>query len=238
MNDDGSCNTSILESSVKEISDITNKRKTLVIKSTVPPGTTFNLQEKYKKFDIFFNPEFLTQARFVEDFLEQDRIVIAYPKNGSSKNIKSLANLYHHFVEKRSLIMKYKKIDVTIWMGDSNVAEMSKYVGNSFLAAKVSFFNEMYEICEAAGIDYKLVCGIVQTDKRIGSSHMKVPGSDGKFGFSGACFPKDVNGLIAFAKDNGADPLVLESIWSKNLLVREDYEWENLPQANGKYEKK
>jgi len=202
MNEDGSCNTSIIESSVKEISDITKKRKLLVIKSTVPPGTTFNLQEKYQKFDILFNPEFLTQAKFIDDFLEQDRILIGYPKNCNVKNAHPLNVLYQLFLEKRSKLKKYEKIITSVWIGNSNIAEMVKYVGNSFLAVKVSFFNEMYEICQEADIDYSAVTKLVSMDKRIGSSHMQVPGSDGKFGFSRSLLPKRYEWLNSFCKGN------------------------------------
>lgn len=200
MNEDGSCNTSIIETSVKEISEITNKRKLLVIKSTVPPGTTFMLQELYPKFDFLFNPEFLTQAKFIDDFLEQDRILIGYPKNCNVKNVHTLKVLYDLFLEKRAKIKKYEKINANVWVGNSNIAEMTKYVGNSFLATKVSFFNEMYEICKSAGIDYDTVTKLVSMDKRIGSSHMQVPGSDGKFGFSRGLLSKGHKWLNSLRK--------------------------------------
>ena len=106
MAEDGSCDLSIIESVLQEISDITDKRKLLVIKSTVPPGATFKFQEKYKKFDIIFNPEFLREARFIDDFIEQDRIFIGFPKNCNVKNVHSLNIFYQHFLEKRKKSMK------------------------------------------------------------------------------------------------------------------------------------
>lgn len=80
MNEDGSCNTGIIEEVVKEISLISKRKKLIVMKSTVPPGTTDALQEKYPQFDFCFNPEFLTQANFIEDFLNQDRIILGWTK--------------------------------------------------------------------------------------------------------------------------------------------------------------
>jgi UDPglucose 6-dehydrogenase len=102
---------------------------------------------------------------------------------------------------------------------------------------KLVFFNEMYEICQAAGVDYEQAVSMATSDKRIGRSHTKVPGPDGQMGAGGPCFPKDTNALIAFAKEHGVDPMALESMWMKNLALREIHEWEDLAQVNGKYKK-
>jgi UDP-glucose 6-dehydrogenase len=103
MNDDGSCNTSIIEEVVRDISMITFQRKLLVIKSTVPPGTTNKFQEKYPKLDFCFNPEFLTQANFINDFIKQDRIFLGWPEKPKfdMKNYLRIKNLYQDFNAKR-----------------------------------------------------------------------------------------------------------------------------------------
>lgn len=239
MNEDGSCNTSIIEEVVQEIYEIADEKKLLVIKSTVPPGTTEKLSEKYPKLDFCFNPEFLTQANFINDFINQDRIIIgiAYGKTMKGSPYRKLEKLYEDFIENQNRniaggLAKTKYIEC-----QPQEAEMLKYVTNTFLATKVSFFNEMYEICQKAEIDFENIREMLQDDERIGSSHTKVPGPDGQFGFSGACFPKDINALIAYARKIGVDPLVLDSIWTKNLLVREVRDWESLAQVNGKYKK-
>lgn len=238
MRDDGSCDTSIIESVIREISETTNKKKLIVIKSTVPPGTTQKLQNKHQNFDFCFNPEFLTQANFINDFIKQDRILLGWTTDEIGKRHQLLINLYDHFLKEREDLMpRITRENTFFWAGPSEIAEMAKYVGNSFLTTKVVFFNEMYQICKNAGIDYDKVVKLVSQDRRIGASHMKVPGPDGQFGAGGPCFPKDTNALIAFAKQNNVDPLVLESIWSKNLLIREVHEWESLAQVNGKYKK-
>ena len=113
---------------------------------------------------------------------------------------------------------------------------MLKYMTNSFLATKVIFFNEMKEICNAANIKYDDVVGLMKLDGRIGKTHMVVP-NEGKHGFGGSCFVKDLNALSAFAKEMDLDPMILDSIWTKNLLVREEYEWEQLAQVTGAYKK-
>ena len=102
---------------------------------------------------------------------------------------------------------------------------MVKYFINTFLAVKVSFANEMKQICESAGLDYDDVRRLALFDNRIGKSHLMVPGPDGELGFGGTCFPKDINALISFAKENNIDPIVLQAAWDKNLQVREEKDW-------------
>lgn len=236
MNEDGSCNISILEQVVEEISLTTEEEKLLVIKSTVPPGTTEKLSLAYPKFNFCFNPEFLTQAKFIQDFINQDRVFLGWPSKPTlGRNWQKINNLYRDFLDTRN--EKEMNITTTFWSGPAKTVEMAKYVGNTYLTAKVVFFNEMYEICDKSGIDYNQVMGLVTADKRIGTSHTKVPGPDGQFGAGGPCFPKDTNALIAYAKSFGVDPLVLESMWTKNLLIREVHEWQDLAQVNGNYKK-
>jgi len=111
---------------------------------------------------------------------------------------------------------------------DSTYAEMVKYVTNSFLATKVSFANEMYEICEGLNIDYDKVIEYARYDERLGDSHWAVPGPDGNFGYGGHCFPKDIKALINVAKDLNIFPIMLEATDSKNFYVRDDRDWENM----------
>lgn len=224
----GECDTSIIETEVANIVKIAKKRKTIVIKSTVPPGTTSRLQDAHTAHDFVFNPEFLREKTFIQDFIDQDRIVLGYDTLDLNEK---LANLYEDFAMKQKNAAEIVKCA-------SSEAEMTKYVGNCFLATKVAFFNEIYEICKSAGIPYENVIKIVAMDNRIGASHTKVPGHDGQKGFGGSCFPKDLNSLIYFAKDHELDPMILETVWTKNLMVREQYDWEKLAQVNGNYEKK
>lgn len=225
MNEDRSCDTSIIEEVVAEINRLIDET-TVVIKSTVPPGTTERLAKQYPDLDFVFNPEFLTQRNFINDFLEQDRIILG---TVNSLIPYDVLDLYDNFVATQG---EGAPIIVT----EARTAEMLKYFTNSFLATKVSFCNEMYDICEAADIDYENVIKLVQLDKRIGKTHLQVPGFDGMRGWGGACFPKDVNAIIALAEELGVDPLVLESAWTKNIWVREELEWEELAQVTGDYE--
>ena len=108
---------------------------------------------------------------------------------------------------------------------DLKTAEMVKYFTNSFLATKVSFANEIKQICDTIGVKYEEVKNLSLLDKRIGDTHLTVPGPDGSMGFGGTCFPKDLNCLIYFALEKGVEPLILKSVWEKNLLIRDDKDW-------------
>jgi UDPglucose 6-dehydrogenase len=105
---------------------------------------------------------------------------------------------------------------------------MVKYVTNCFLATKVSFANEMYEICQYLDIDYDKVIEYAQRDERLGYSHWMVPGPDGDYGYGGHCFPKDVKALISVAMelDSNVKPIILQAIDEKNNRVRNDRDWE------------
>jgi UDPglucose 6-dehydrogenase len=234
MREDRSCDTTILEDVVYRTIHLDqlfgDKGKTIVIKSTVPPKTTEYFAKRYPEHTFIFNPEFLTQRNFIKDFLEQDRILIGTTPGYNETKVREVTDLYREFT-------KTQDKPGAIFQVDSRVAEMLKYTTNSFLATKGSFFNEIKEICQAAEIDYDAVRTLLHLDERIGKTHTQVPGWDGKHGWGGACFPKDVNGLIAFAEQHGVDALMLESAWVKNISVREDFEWEGLAQVTGKYEK-
>jgi len=229
MNEDGSCNTSIINEVANEVNKIASNSKAIIIKSTIPPGSTQALANKFTKHSWFFNPEFLTQRTYIEDFLNQDRIFIGHTKQATLEHVELVTELFEQFTNQQSepAVIKYT---------ESQEAEMLKYVSNCFLATKVTFFNEIYEICKYANIDYEKIIKYLKIDQRIGKTHMQVPGPDGKFGFGGSCFPKDISALIAYAQKLDIDPLVLGSVWAKNLMIRESYEWEELAQVTGEYE--
>ena len=210
MKDNGSCYTEIVEDTLLGL-DVVNKCKTIVVKSTVPPGTTEMWNEKFKNIQIVFNPEFLTEANAIEDFKNQNRIIIGGPRPATTK-------------VKRVFDKAFPKVPI-IKTG-STIAEMVKYFLNCFLATKVSFANEMYEISNALDIDYDKVIEYAIYDERLGKSHLNVPGPDGDFGYGGHCFPKDVNALKSLAWSLGCSPRMLEATDSKNNDVRTNRDWE------------
>ena len=218
MDEDGSCHTDIVESVVVEIDQWTERywnpiRPTVVIKSTVPPGTTNRLHKKCKGIDVIFNPEFLTEMNFLEDFKNQSRIILGGVRRGTNK----LRQIYSR-VFPSAVIVKTS----------ATYAEMVKYFVNCFLATKVSFANEMKEICDGLDIDYDKVVEYATYDGRLGKSHWAVPGPDGDLGFGGHCLPKDINALISVAHELGIGTEVLEAVVETNDKVRENRDWEDM----------
>lgn len=212
MNRDGSCNTDIVESVISEINGADNQN-IAIIKSTIPPGTSFKLSQKYSNVEVVFSPEFLTEKNFINDFKTQNRVILG----GESETVEEVANLFSkHYKE------------TTIVKTDFSTSEMVKYFLNCFLALKVSFSNEMYQVCEAINVNYENVLEAVLLDKRVGKTHFNVPGPDGKRGFGGSCFPKDINAMISFFNSVGVNPKVLKSAWDKNLEIRPERDWKEL----------
>jgi UDPglucose 6-dehydrogenase len=212
MKNSGACDVGIVESVVGEIDSVSDGH-IIVIKSTVPPTTTEALNEKYSNVSIVFSPEFLTEANYIDDFVNSNRIIIGGPRKTST----IIKNVFLKRFPKKKIIKT-----------GSSYAEMVKYLTNTFLATKVSFANEMKQICDHMGIDYDKVVEYSRYDDRLGQTHWSVPGPDGKDGFGGSCFPKDINALISFCKDKSIDTTVLESVWGKNLNVRPERDWEFL----------
>ncbi len=217
MKKDGSCDTSIVEAVVKDINDMVVSRnvsgRIVAIKSTIPPGTTNRLNKECENISVIFNPEFLTEANFIDDFKNQNRIIIGGERPSTTK----LRQVY-------SLAFPNVKIVKT----GSITAEMVKYFTNTFLATKVSFANEMKMICDGLNIDYDKVVEYSTYDERLGKSHWAVPGPDGKLGFGGSCFPKDLNALIKTAEELDIFTNVLNSVWDTNLDVRPEEDWKEL----------
>ena len=211
MKKNGECYLGILEEVINDL-NTTNKCKIIVIKSTIPPGTTEKWNKVYDNIDIIFNPEFLTEANSIEDFKNQNRIIIGGPRPSSTK----VARLFRKAFPK-----------VPIIKTGSTHAEMVKYVTNCFLATKVSFANEMFKMCNELDIDYDKVIEYAKFDERLGYSHWAVPGPDGDFGFGGHCFPKDMNALIYLGDRLGVDLKTLKSALETNDKVRTNRDWES-----------
>ena len=216
MKSDGKCDTSILEKVLDTINLLTDNletKKTIVIKSTIPPGTTEKFNKRYESLDIVFNPEFLTERNAVEDYNNQDRIILGGPRPSTTE----LKQIFSKVFPEAHIIKT-----------DSTHAEMVKYLTNSFLATKVSFANEIYQICEGLHIDYDKVVEYATYDERLGKSHWNVPGHDGDFGFGGHCFPKDLSALLRLAEDLNAVDNVLSAVEQTNYSVRKNRDWEQM----------
>ncbi len=213
MSISGECDLEIVKGSLSNIDRISkslNKEPIVVIKSTVPPGTTEKLNEKYKNINVIFSPEFLREANHIEDFKNQTRIILGGPRPYTT----------------RAKIMLRKAFPrIPIVKTGYKTAEMVKYFLNNFLTTKVMFANEMFQICSEMNIDYDKVTEYALYDKRIGPTHLSVPGPDGEMGYGGHCFPKDIAAMIYLAKTLGVEPEILSSVERKNDKIRKNKDW-------------
>lgn len=199
QNEDGTCNLDAIIYVTKQIANNLNEYKVIVNKSTVPVGTAEKLSEIIKQittvpFDFVSNPEFLKQGCAVDDFLSPDRVIIGADSEKAKKIMREIYSPY------------FKTADRMIFM-DIKSAEMTKYAANAFLAAKISFINQIANICEKIGADVEKVRIGISTDNRIGNRFL-FPG----IGYGGSCFPKDINALISMANKYDVSSTLLEAI--------------------------
>lgn len=211
---------SIVDSVIKGITTMARKNKkssVICIKSTVIPGTTRKLGKKYHWPNIAFNPEFLTEKNYLQDFVNSDRIVIG---TDSKEAMTKLVKLYTDTFPKTPLFQT-----------DPTTAEMVKYMSNAFLAVQVSFANEIYELSQKLGLNYDDVEKMVRADSRMANAHLSVTKDRG---FGGKCLPKDSVALLGLAKEIGVDLSVLTAAWQKNLKIRKVRDWEDISGAVSK----
>ncbi len=201
--EDGSADLSYILGVAEQLGKIINGYKIIIDKSTVPVGTADLVREKISlnathPFDVVSNPEFLREGFAVEDFMKPDRVVIG-TESPRAKEI--LEELYSPFVRQGNPV---------IFM-DERSAELTKYAANSFLAMKISFMNEIANLCEIVGADVDKIRLGIGTDDRIGKRFL-FPG----IGYGGSCFPKDVKALNKTSEDYGFDFKILKSVMEVN----------------------
>ena len=216
MDKDGSCYIKIVEDELSKLNihcQNNQQEKIIIIKSTISPGTTSKWNKKFPNLNIVFNPEFLTEANAVKDYENQNRIILGGPRKGTTP----LKPVFSKVFPKAKIIKT-----------DSTHAEMVKYTINCFLATKVSFANEIHQICNGLDIDYDKVIEYAIYDDRLGYSHWAVPGPDGDFGYGGHCFPKDVKALIQVSLKMGLLSKILVATDEKNNQVRTNRDWEGM----------
>jgi UDPglucose 6-dehydrogenase len=218
MTKTGECDTSIVEKVLDAMAQYPLTR-IFIIKSTVPPGTTERIQKKYPNHHIFFSPEFLTEANYLNDYLNQELLVL-----GTSETIPSVISTA--VLQRQELALKSVKNRMIV---SATTAEMFKYVANLFLATKVSFANEMFDIANVLGANWEDLQNMILSDSRLGKTHWKVPGPDGHRGFGGSCFSKDICALITTSKISNVPTPLLEAVWNRNVEIdRPERDWEQL----------
>jgi nucleotide sugar dehydrogenase len=204
---DGSQDLSYVERAFEKA----NNKSVYILKSTVLPGTTDQLCKKYPNFKIIFSPEFLTERTAKLDMLTQSRIILG----GELALTDYTKTLFHQRFKSKNIIQT-----------DSKTAELTKYMNNTFFATKVSMMNEFKLLCDKIEANWEDALRGFTSDGRIGDSHLNVPGHDGKLGYGGTCFPKDVNALLFFSKKHNIELNTILGGWKTNLKVRSDRDWE------------
>lgn len=190
----------------------------VVLKSTVEPGTTQALSEKHPSLTFMHNPEFLSARTCFQDFATQSHVVLGRTEGCQDKKFARVENLFRHYWPNA----KYS-------MCTSIESESMKIFCNSFYAMKIGIFNEFNQLCEKTGQDFKFIMSMMLKNGWINEMHTQVPGTDGKPGYGGACFPKDTKALLQHMKRIGTDHMILEGCdkendaWRKTQSGKIDY---------------
>jgi len=220
----GKIDLSIIEENISDVVKYTNNtNKIVIIKSTIVPGTTINIEKKYPHTLWSFNPEFLRESTYLEDAVNPDRIVI-----GSSNAQVSL----------RLLDLYTKRFPgVKIFRTDPTTAEIVKYTANCLLATIVLHNNIMFDICQSLDLSWEEVASMVKEDRRLHSlqGYFQVTSQRG---WGGKCFFKDCSALIGRAKELKVDVSFIEKMINENLRIRKIKDWEDIPWAVSKKDEK
>ena len=217
MNADGTQDISILIDIIKKINSF-NLSSLIVIKSTILPSYVYQIENMLENF--VYNPEFLREKHANEDFINSKMIIFGGKKNSAEE----LSNFYINFLN-----CKCKDYVVT----DATSASFIKYMINSFLATKVIFFNEFNSLFDSSNAkeDWSRLTEIIARDERVGLSHMDVPGHDGRYGFGGACLPKDSKAIVKYADDMKVNLKLLKTAIKINNKIRSSYN-DNTPRED------
>lgn len=212
-NEDGSADLAHVLGVAKSIGELITEPTTVIDKSTVPVGTADKVRAVIQgeldrrgvrvDFDVASNPEFLKEGAAVEDFMRPDRVIIGTDSESATEVMR---RLYAPFTRSHERIL---------FMGIRD-AELTKYAANAMLATKISFMNEIANLCERVGVDVENVRKGIGSDARIGYSFI-YPGC----GYGGSCFPKDVKALVRTARDNALDPVVLDAVEARNAQQKQ-----------------
>lgn len=203
MDKNGDIDASIIDSIFHDLSLIQYKG-VVVIKSTLRPDKGIELRNKYSSLRIIANPEYLTERTARQDFINSKWVVIG----GNPIDLEPLLSLYGNI---------FPTIDQTVTSFE--IALLVKYISNVLFATKVSLMNEFYQISMKLGMSWPDVVKAL-IDPRIGSMHLQVPGPDGKFGFGGNCFIKDINAMIKLTEILGTPNNVMNGAWDTNKIIR------------------
>ena len=190
-----------------------NFKGVIVVKSTVEPGTTDRLSDKYPKLHFIHNPEFLTARTAYEDFHNQFHIILGQGKTCSDAKVENVKRFYNQYYS-----------DANVSMCTSLESESMKVFSNCFYAQKVQIFTEYYLLCKKNGCDYDKVKDMMLKNKWINPMHTTIPGPDRNISYGGLCFPKDTNALLMYMKKLDVPHAVIESTINERNDMRDDHD--------------
>jgi UDPglucose 6-dehydrogenase len=210
---DGSCDTSIVLEVLTDLHRVLDNAQLadieVVVRSTVPPEWISSVSRGFDRFRLLFMPEFLTARCADLDFINSNRFIIGTADPEETEDYCLTKSVFRH---------RFPGTPIKIMTWEE--AAMLKYAVNNFFVVKVSYFNEIYDMCVNSGIDPDRVIHEMLNDGRIGRSHYQVPGPDGKRGWGGACFPKDSAAYMVIAEKIVVDPIMVRAARRVNGKVR------------------
>lgn len=220
---EGKCDTSIVENVIGQLSLAVNKRSIVILKSTIKPGTTRDLYNKYnEKLDIVFCPEFLREVSYKQDIYSAKFVLFGIHENQATEWVllNGLKNLFTNYLYKHKYLTgSASESPFEFYFKTFEECELFKYTLNTFFATKITFFNEIYELCDTMGVDYQNLKSLFKLDKRIGDYGTVVPGMDG-FGYTRSCLPKEIRALIKLQQELGLSNDLASCVDKRNLYFR------------------
>ena len=212
LNIDGTCYTKLIDDVLNSIS-----HDYIIIRSTIPVGYCDS-----KK--VFFMPEFLTEKNWKNDFINNKNWIYGIYENCPKEKEEIFKNRISELINSayKNDSIKYNQISFC----SNKEAELTKLVRNTFLATKISYFNEIYDLTQKLNINYDRVVELVKSDERIGDTHMSCPGHDGRRGYGGTCFPKDTNSMYYQMIGHGIDSHIFEAnLYRNEIIDRPERDW-------------
>jgi UDPglucose 6-dehydrogenase len=204
---EGNCDTSIVKSVLERLENNITKETYVIIKSTIVPGTSKELSEKYTNLDIIFCPEFLTQKNYLNDIYNAKFVLLGISDNFDMTKYQKISNLMRLFYKHNSQIDIFKR--------SYEECELFKYTLNTYFGIKITFFNEIYDLCEKMNVDYQKLKELFSLDSRVGEYGITVPGDHGR-GYHGLCIPKEVRGIIKLQEKLGLSSELMSCVDKRN----------------------
>lgn len=204
---EGNCDTSIVRSVLERLNNNITKETYVIIKSTIVPGTSKELSEKYTNLDIIFCPEFLTQKNYLNDIYNAKFVLLGINDNFDMTKYQKISNLMRLFYKHNS--------QIDIFMRSYEECELFKYTLNTYFGIKITFFNEIYDLCEKMNVDYQKLKELFSLDSRVGEYGITVPGDHGR-GYHGVCIPKEVRSIIKLQEKLGLSSELMSCVDKRN----------------------